>query len=73
MIAKLLKMKLVVMKTIKDDSRPTWTEISGECQALKSLWGQWKRSEVVDGVLQRLCGDDLSDMTKLQIIVPSKR
>ena len=51
--------------------RPVWEDISPEGPVLKTLWTQWDRMEVRDGVLYRLWESVKGDRIVYQIVLPS--
>ena len=61
--------KLILWK--EKDSRPAWEEISMLDAELKSLWAQWDRLLLIDGVLYRKWIDPKVKTSVLQLLVPS--
>ena len=57
----------------KGSPKPNWSAISGGPQALKTLWGQWDRLSVRDGVLYRRWEDDSGDSVRWQVVVPTEK
>ena len=52
--------------------RPEWCAIAGESSVFKTLWRNWDRLEVHNGILyRRWCHEDTSDI--LQLIVPKSK
>ena len=51
-------------------NRPEWEDISSGTSHLKTLWRQWDRLRVADGILYRVWFSDTDDEI-LQLIVPS--
>ena len=53
-------------------ARPTWNEIGGESEALKSYWLEWRRLEIHNGLLYRRWESNDGFHTQLQLIMPYK-
>lgn len=51
--------------------RPVWAAIAGESSAVQTLWGQWKRLAVRDGVLYRKAEVDNEEI-RWQTVVPQE-
>ncbi|KAK3106610.1 hypothetical protein FSP39_023509 [Pinctada imbricata] len=49
-------------------TRPPWDKVSSGSSILKTLWRQWDRLELIEGVLYRIFHEE--DKTSKQIIVP---
>lgn len=64
----------MIMKALDaGEQRPQWSKVSSEGQALKTLWGQWKRLKIVDGVLYRRWEDDAGTLERWQVVVPREK
>jgi len=53
-----------------DNVRPVWERISSKGAPLKTLWSQWDRLELRDGILYRKWESDVNRDSKLQLILP---
>ncbi len=62
-----------IMKALeKQESRPKWEKVSAESTDLKTIWGQWERLRIRNGLLMRTWVDELDpDVEKFQFVVPS--
>ena len=50
--------------------KPCWSEVSSEGLEFKTLWHQWSRMEVHDGVLYRRWVKEETNNTTLQLVLP---
>ncbi|CAG2192921.1 unnamed protein product [Mytilus edulis] len=53
--------------------KPPWESISSGTSALKTLWGQWDRLEMHEGVLYRRFETNIGQTARKQMIVPKSR
>ena len=60
----------MLMDWKEKDNRPTWPEVSRFSRELKSLWSQWDRIVLVDGVLFRQWFDSGAKSAIHQFLVP---
>ena len=54
----------------KSNMRPPDTAVAGSEQALRSLWAQWNRLELCEGVLYRWWEEAETGTTTKQLVVP---
>ncbi len=64
---------LVMTALDQGQGKPTWRQVSGKSQAVKTLWGQWARLSIEDGVLYRRWEDDERGDVKWQVVVPREK
>jgi transposase InsO family protein len=62
-----------VLQAVEKGVRPPWSEISGESEETKSLFGMWDRLLLSNGLLYRKYFSDEGDTFHLQLVVPRKR
>ncbi len=63
----------IMVEHIEGNARPGWSAISHLTSAAKTLWRQWDRLEVHNGMLYRRWISDTGDPDKLQLLVPTSR
>ena len=64
---------LIMTALDQGTGRPDWSDVSGESQALKMLWGQWDRLLLKDGVLYRRWEDKSGIAVSFQLVVPQEK
>lgn len=63
----------LVMKALDDGRpRPDWSQVASKDQAVKVLWGQWKRLKIQNGVLYRRWEEEDSKV-RWQVVVPVEK
>lgn len=62
----------MVKKWLANKKRPEYNAISGESMTVKSLWSQWDRLTLHEGVLYRKWDDLISKSQKLQAVIPNE-
>lgn len=60
----------ILKRFVNNQEKPKWEEISMESVPVKTLWAQWKRLEVRDGVLHRKWEDESGKRITYQLLVP---
>ena len=62
-----------IMNAVDGDAKkPDWSDVCDKSQAVKTLWGQWKRLAIINGVLYRKWELDDGSVT-WQMIVPQEK
>jgi hypothetical protein len=54
----------------KGSDKPEWNQVSGENTIVKTLWNQYSRLKVINGVLYRQWIDENGINNKMQMLVP---
>lgn len=67
------EIKLIMEALQNDSGKPDWSAVSGESQAVKTLWGQWNRLSIRDGILCRKWEDDTGETIRWQVVVPTEK
>ena len=57
---------------IEDKKRPEWNEISNQSAVIKTLWRQWDRLEIHQGLLYRKWIENETEEF-LQLLVPTSK
>ncbi|VDI62731.1 Hypothetical predicted protein [Mytilus galloprovincialis] len=61
-----------ILMRIEDKKRPEWNEISNQSAVIKTLWRQWDRLEIHQGLLHRKWIENETEEF-LQLIVPTSK
>ena len=64
--------KLVMEAIDRGQNKPEWTSVSGESQELKTLWGQWNRLAIIEGILYRKWENE-DGTQRWQMVVPQEK
>ena len=64
---------LVMQALDQRKGRPAWAKVSDGSQGLRTLWGQWKRLSIQDGVLYRKWEDGAGLTSRWKVVVPSEK
>ena len=59
-----------VIKWIKDEDRPSYGDISRESYFIRSLWSQWNRLTIQNGILYQRWDIIGTDLPNLQAVTP---
>ena len=63
----------IMVEKEADNARPTWEKISARGAAIKTLWNQWDRLKMQNGLLYRQWESDDCTSSKLQLILPKDK